>query len=201
MLCRKAELADRWAVGATCIGDDRRWRKALFPQEYAHQPDCGLRIPAGLNQNVQNFAFTVHSTPEIEPPPSNNDDHLARVPPFGRSWAPTSDPLRIGPTELHDPSSNCLIGDVETPLGEQVLDVPKPQRESTIEPNGMLDDDRWKAMTTVGYLAHPKSLKHQPRRSYAVNVIAPSAGLTQRSKPPHERPPFHQHPCANRFAG
>ena len=38
----------------------------------------------------------------------------------------------------------------------------------------MLDDDRWKAITTVRYLAHPKSLKHQPRRSYAVNVTTPS---------------------------
>ena len=42
----------------------------------------------------------------------------------------------------------------------------------------MLDDDRWKAMTTVGYLAHPKSLKHQPRRSYAVNVTAPAMSLS-----------------------
>ena len=77
-----------------------------------------------------------------QPLPSDNDDHLVRVPLFGRSWSPTSDPLRIGPTELHEPSSNCLIGDVETPLGEHVRDVPKAQRKTTIEPNGMLDDDR-----------------------------------------------------------
>ena len=34
----------------------------------------------------------------------------------------------------------------------------------------MLDDDRWKAVTTVGYLAHPETLKHRPCRSHAVNV-------------------------------
>ena len=37
----------------------------------------------------------------------------------------------------------------------------------------MLDDDRWKAVTTVGYLAHPETLKHRPCRSHAVNVTMP----------------------------
>ena len=71
------------------------------------------------------------------------------------------------------PSSNCLIRDVETTLGKQVLNVPIAQRETAIEPDGMLDDDRWKAVTTVGYLAHPETLKHRPCRSHAVNVTMP----------------------------
>ena len=37
----------------------------------------------------------------------------------------------------------------------------------------MLDDDLWKAVTTVGYLAHPETLKHRPCRSHAVNVTMP----------------------------
>ncbi len=40
----------------------------------------------------------------------------------------------------------------------------------------MLDDDRWKAVTTVGYLAHPETLKHRPCRSHAVNVTMPIHG-------------------------
>ena len=50
---------------------------------------------------------------------------------------------------------------------------PIAQRETAIEPDGMLDDDRWKAVTTVGYLAHPETLKHRPCRSHAVNVTMP----------------------------
>ena len=119
-------------------------------------------------------------SPEIELPPSNYDDHLVQVPAFGRSWPPTLNPPRIGPTEFQDPSSNCLIRDVETTLGKQVLNVPIAQRETAIEPDGMLDDDRWKAVTTVGYLAHPETLKHRPCRSHAVNVTMPFALLTHR---------------------
>ncbi len=173
MLSREGKQTDRGAVGAEFIGYNRRRRDALLLQEFPHQPNCRPSVPAGLNQEIQDFALTVHGTPEIELPPSNYDDHLVQVPAFGRSWPPTLNPPRIGPTEFQDPSSNCLIREVETTLGKQVLNVPIAQRETAIEPDGMLDDDRWKAVTTVGYLAHPETLKHRPCRSHAVNVTMP----------------------------
>ena len=182
MLSREGKQTDRGAVGAEFIGYNRRRREALLLQEFPHQPNCRPSVPAGLNQEIQDFALTVHGTPEIELPPSNYDDHLVQVPAFSRSWPPTLNPPRIGPTEFQDPSSNCLIRDVETTLGKQVLNVPIAQRETAIEPDGMLDDDRWKAVTTVGYLAHPETLKHRPCRSHAVNVTMPAGG-TGRSGP------------------
>ncbi len=184
MLSREGKQTDRGAVGAEFIGYNRRRREALLLQEFPHQPNCRPSVPAGLNQEIQDFALTVHGTPEIELPPSNYDDHLVQVPAFGRSWPPTLNPPRIGPTEFQDPSSNCLIRDVETTLGKQVLNVPIAQRETAIEPDGMLDDDRWKAVTTVGYLAHPETLKHRPCRSHAVNVTMPAHEIVQ---PPQVR--------------
>ena len=187
MLSREGKQTDRGAVGAEFIGYNRRRREALLLQEFPHQPNCRPSVPAGLNQEIQDFALTVHGTPEIELPPSNYDDHLVQVPAFGRSWPPTLNPPRIGPTEFQDPSSNCLIRDVETTLGKQVLNVPIAQHETAIEPDGMLDDDRWKAVTTVGYLAHPETLKHRPCRSHAVNVTIPSLGLDQAAVEEEER--------------
>ena len=193
MLSREGKQTDRGAVGAEFIGYNRRRREALLLQEFPHQPNCRPSVPAGLNQEIQDFALTVHGTPEIELPPSNYDDHLVQVPAFGRSWPPTLNPPRIGPTEFQDPSSNCLIRDVETTLGKQVLNVPIAQRETAIEPDGMLDDDRWKAVTTVGYLAHPETLKHRPCRSHAVNVTMPPGTMFRRSCPQgHERLLAHQ---------
>ena len=182
MLSREGKQTDRGAVGAEFIGYNRRRREALLLQEFPHQPNCRPSVPAGLNQKIQDFALTVHGTPEIELPPSNYDDHLVQVPAFGRSWPPTLNPPRIGPTEFQDPSSNCLIRDVETTLGKQVINVPIAQRETAIEPDGMLDDDRWKAVTTVGYLAHPETLKHRPCRSHAVNVTMPCRLLHARDQ-------------------
>ena len=173
MLSREGKQTDRGAVGAEFIGYNRRRREALLLQEFPHQPNCRPSVPAGLNQEIQDFALTVHGTPEIELPPSNYDDHLVQVPAFGRSWPPTLNPPRIGPAEFQDPSSNCLIREVETTLGKQVLNVPIAQRETAIQPDGMLDDDRRKAVTTVRYLAHSETLKHRPCRSHGVNVTMP----------------------------
>ena len=170
----EGKQTDRSTVGAEFIGYNRRRREALLLQEFPHQPNCRPSVPAGLNQKIQDFALTVHGTPEKEPPSPDHHDHFVQVPPFGRSWPPKLNPPCIGPTEFQDPSSNCLIRDVETTLGKQVLNVPIAQRETAIEPDGMLDDNRWKAVTTVGYLAHPETLKHRPCRSHAVNVTMPT---------------------------
>ena len=81
MLSREGKQTDRGAVGAEFIGYNRRRREALLLQEFPHQPNCRPSVPAGLNQEIQDFALTVHGTPEIELPPSNYDDHLVQVVP------------------------------------------------------------------------------------------------------------------------
>ena len=124
-------------------------------------PRLRLRCPRHVRESTAS---------DISP---DNHDHLVQVPSFGPSWPPTLNPPRICPAEFQDPSSNCLIREVETTLGKQVLNVPIAQRETAIQPDGMLDDDRRKAVTTVRYLAHSETLKHRPCRSHGVNVIMP----------------------------
>jgi hypothetical protein len=48
----------------------------------------------------------------------------------------------LGPTKLQDPSPNCPVGDVETTLGEQVLESRPAQREKAIGPTGTPDYER-----------------------------------------------------------
>ena len=63
MLSREGKQTDRGAVGAEFIGYNRRRREALLLQEFPHQPNCRPSVPAGLNQEIQDFALTVHGTP------------------------------------------------------------------------------------------------------------------------------------------
>ena len=83
------------AVGKWYDFHEFGWYMGNVGQEFPHQPNCRPSVPAGLNQEIQDFALTVHGTPEIELPPSNYDDHLVQVPAFGRSWPPTLNPPRI----------------------------------------------------------------------------------------------------------
>ena len=183
------------AQGRRSASSLRTPRGLTTPARIRSIPLCGDVDAAGIRMPLHRFAGTIRRNKHrddrahgrLQNPLAQNDVRAAELsrrwearwnkwkgqPAFGRSWPPTLNPPRIGQTEFQDPSSNCLIRDVETTLGKQVLNVPIAQRETAIEPDGMLDDDRWKAVTTVGYLAHPETLKHRPCRSHAVNVTMP----------------------------
>ena len=60
--------------------------------------------------------------------------------------------------ELEDPLPDCLVGDVETAFGEQLLNVAVAQREAQIQPDGVLDDEGRKAMPTIAGCDYPAML-------------------------------------------
>ena len=69
--CRRSGVLSRY---------NRRRREALLLQEFPHQPNCRPSVPAGLNEEIQDFALTVHGTPDDRTAsPSNYDDHLVQV--------------------------------------------------------------------------------------------------------------------------
>ena len=43
----------------------------------------------------------------------------------------------------------AFVGDVEPALGKEIFDVAVAEREAQVEPDGMLDDYRWKPVTAV----------------------------------------------------
>ena len=47
------------------------------------------------------------------------------------------------------PAPDGFVGEIEPALGEQILDVSVAEREAQVEPDRMLDDDRWKPVATV----------------------------------------------------
>jgi hypothetical protein len=47
------------------------------------------------------------------------------------------------------PAPNGLIGDNNTPLSQQELDISKAEAEHVVQPDGMADDLGGKAMTVV----------------------------------------------------
>ena len=44
--------------------------------------------------------------------------------------------------ELQHPSPNCLIGDVQPALGEQIFDIAEAEGEAKVQPYRMSDDVR-----------------------------------------------------------
>jgi Domain of unknown function (DUF6429) len=88
---------------------------------------------------------------------SSGGCHLVQVPARARlrPWLP--EPTRDGRTEFQHPAADRLVGDVETALGQQVLDIPVAQREAEIQSHRVLDDLGRELMSRV------RDRQHRPR--------------------------------------
>src|SRR5450631_3463086 len=129
-------------VGAKPIGYQKFLRETLLFEQLSHElHGSGLVAPA-LDEKVKDLAFVVDSSPQPEMPTCDRNHHLIEMPAQRRprsSIAQLPGELR---SELRHPSSNSLVGDVETALSKRVLDVSEAEREAKIEPNRVLDHRR-----------------------------------------------------------
>ena len=80
-------------------------------------------------------------------------------------------------SEFQYPTPDGFIGDVEPPLGEELLDIAITQREAQVEPDRMLDDHRRKAMATVRNFSYRASLSSASLPGYPVNLTKPERYL------------------------
>jgi hypothetical protein len=67
-----------------------------------------------------------------------------------RGWPMTSAAKFLGKQrpELQHPSPDCLIGDFQPALGEQILDIAEAESEAKVQPHRMPDDVRRKLVAS-----------------------------------------------------
>jgi len=71
MQSRGANFAKRRSVGSQFVGDDHRRNKALPSEQFPEQPHrCGL-VALGLQQDLENLAFAINSSPHVHLPCSD----------------------------------------------------------------------------------------------------------------------------------
>ena len=56
---------------------------------------------------------------------------------MGHQWMRSPELSGIGDAKLYGPAANSFIGDIDATLGQQILDIPKAQRKSEIQPDGI----------------------------------------------------------------
>jgi hypothetical protein len=56
------------------------------------------------------------------------------------------------------PSANRLIRDGDPAFSEKVLDIPETEREAQLQPDGVLDDPRWKPIAALAERFHRQTL-------------------------------------------
>ena len=81
VLPRNTKFAQRRAVGSELVGDDGGWSDALLLQEFSHQLERRLAVSPWLNEDVQDLAFVVHGTPDVQLSAVDGDEHFVEMPP------------------------------------------------------------------------------------------------------------------------
>jgi hypothetical protein len=70
MKAAQTQLPESRTVGAQLVGDQQLRCEALFLEQFAHQPECRLRISPTLNKHVEDLALVVDGAPQVHPFPA-----------------------------------------------------------------------------------------------------------------------------------
>jgi hypothetical protein len=116
------------------------------------------------------------------------DDHFVEMPAI--TWSRTAPPQSPSDcwSEFEHPTASALVGDVEPTLGKQFLNIAIAQGETKVQPDGVLDDDRWKAMPAIGDRNHDRTLPPDSPSSQAVTLTKPTAAPCRQPTPPAGSP-------------
>src|SRR5437660_1620176 len=130
-----AEIGGCCASGPQIIRDQPLRNDGVFPQKLAHQFQRGVLVALGLDQHIQNLALGVDSAPQVDHTPIDLQIDLVKMPDRIRSWTALAQFRCNDRPENASPSSNCFVGNYNSTLREQILDVTKAERETDIEPD------------------------------------------------------------------
>src|SRR5580700_4460695 len=135
----QAKLPKSGSVGAQLVSRQQFRREALFPEQLAHQPECPRACRGGAEPAIENLALVIDSSPQVHPLARDANHHLVEMPPVARAWAGPSKPSGKPGPELQNPAPHRFIGNLQTSLGQQLLDVAVAQGEPKIQPDRVLD--------------------------------------------------------------
>ncbi len=169
----EAKLSNSGAIGGQLVGDKRRWRVALSLQKPPHQLERCTLIPLGLNEDIENFAFLIDRTPEIHVPSSDRYEHLIEMPLTVCLGSKRPQSLGVSWPETRHPAADRFVGDLNATFGQKIFGITQTQRESAVEPNGVLDDVRREVVILVTDQAHQSSLPTPRLNSTRILVTRP----------------------------
>ncbi len=126
----------------------------VVPEQLPEQYQGSLLVATFLDQDVEHLALVVDGAPQPHAPAADLADHLVEAPATGGRWPGAPEILGVEPAELQRPGADRLIADVDAAGGHQLLDVAQAEGEAEIQPHGLADHIRRKAVSLVGNGLH-----------------------------------------------
>src|SRR5271165_3655339 len=175
-----ADLAHRGGIGGKPVGDD-----APRPAIFLHDPLQKLRrrslVPLRPDHRFQNLAFVIDSPPEIAELAVDLHKDLIQMPtPLDEAAhvrnPPLSDLRREHRAKPVPPKPDCLMADIDPPLGQEILDVAQRQRVPDVHHHDQTDHFR-RAVEISKRVAHGLKLP-QPEVARKIGLTPPYPGTS-----------------------
>ena len=151
-------LFDGGLIRPEAVGGKPFRREPLFLEQLAKEPACRLGVSPRLDEEIKHLAFVINGAPKPMPPSADLDDHLVQMPTRARPRALLPEIARDHAAELQEPTPDRFIRCIDPTFGKQFLYVTEGQREAGVEPDGVKNDRRRKAMTLERDRSHRPSL-------------------------------------------
>ena len=171
---RRHHRATGSRVAAQLVGDQASRHLPLVFQQLAKEAHRGVPIPSRLHEDVEDVTVLIHSAPQVLLATLDRDEQLVEMPEVAEPATSAPQSARILRSEPPTPLPDGLMGDFDTPAGQQVLHVSEAEREAMIEPHRVADDFRGKPVSAAA--GHAVTL---PAGGQVDNAgDSPSAGTT-----------------------
>ena len=79
----------------------------------------------------------------------DRDEEFIQVPGVAQTTLPSFQGSSVSRAEFATPLPNRLVGDNDTALSQQILDVAEAEGEPVLQPHGVADNQGWKAVAVV----------------------------------------------------
>src|SRR5271169_1099574 len=159
MVAGKPKMLEGSAIRTQLICRHRLRREALPAEQLAHELDGCAFVPSALNKDFENLAFMIDRAPQVHMLAGDPDDHLVEMPAIARPRTAPPQPACDNRPEFQHPATHRLVRDIEPALGEKLFHIAVAQGEPEVQPDGVLDDDRRKAMATVRDIGYARGYR------------------------------------------
>ena len=137
------------SVAAQPVGHQTHGVLSLTLQEFPKESPRRAPVPTRLDEVIDQVTVLVNRTQEILALTVDCDEDFVHKPRIAESTLTSLQPPSVVGAELPAPLPNSFVRHDDTPFGQQIFDIPEAQTVSVVQPHGVADDVRRKAMPKV----------------------------------------------------
>ncbi len=157
MVYRRHDRPECCTVTLQLFGNQAKRNPPLTSQEFAKEALRCTTVASRLDEDVDHVAVLIDGTPQIVPLTVDRDEHFVQEPGIAESTLPSSQSPSVIWSKLYAPAADCLVGDHNTSLRQQILGISQADTESVAEPDCVTDDLGRESVSAVA-LSHLVSL-------------------------------------------